>query len=512
MENFNSFIEEIQKLEIRVKEFFIDNDYVIEEFTVEEAPNYLYKKGFFLDLSHYNNNSNYSEKLKILQQRALTELSNLSIEQINIHLNRIELILSRFSKMYKKCSSVQQRFGSGDFNKVDLELEIFSAFIIEKPENYNFASVTDSFFWDLLDAITVQKDGYLQGLDTQIREIFGIQDKNFYNTHKHLLDSKTILNISETTEESLRKTLYKKFRAFHNGNAFEFPKWEFIVRATNLTEKKQSAFATLIYHILNDLFSVESNSWFQYKSIDIENKTAITIQNTDFSNTTEIRQVEEIIDYNKLHKGSWDNVKDKTIDELNKNPKVCPTYKYNRYIKYLSDSEYIEFWGKIGTVQEKYKDGFFDCIYPKTPPTSFEDYIKDENPNYEELQPPSPVTPILESNETPKTKAFKEKKVKSPISAVAMAYAIKAIEDYTNEKFIPTSFIDKHDKFQIILNKIKSEFGEKYDYEVGTLMNGFSTAQQKNITEKQHGEMLWFLKEFKYLMVAKSVSNNEKRY
>lgn len=174
MENFDSFIEEIQKIEIRVKEFYIDNGYVIEEFTVEEVPNYLFKKGFFLDLSHYNNASNYSEKLKTLQQKALTELSNLSIEQVNIHLNRIELILSRFSKMYKKCMDIKEKFEKGDFNKVDLELEIFSAFIIEKPENYNLASVTDGFFWDLLDAITVQKDGYLQGFDRQIRDIFNI--------------------------------------------------------------------------------------------------------------------------------------------------------------------------------------------------------------------------------------------------------------------------------------------------------------------------------------------------
>lgn len=214
MENFNSFIEEIQKLEIKVKEFYIDNDYVIEDFTVEEAPNYLYKKGFFLDLSHYNNESNYPEKLKILQQRALTELSNLNIEQINIHLNRIELILSRFSKMFNKCNNIREKFENGNFNKVDLELEIFSAFIIEKPENYNFASVTDSFFWDLLDAITVQKDGYLQGLDKQIRDIFNIAKEEPIIKHQLLIHE---LSQKQTITEKLNYWLEIKdnFKDFY---------------------------------------------------------------------------------------------------------------------------------------------------------------------------------------------------------------------------------------------------------------------------------------------------------
>lgn len=404
MENFNIFIEEIQKFEIRVKEFYIDNDYVIEEFTVEEAPDYLLKKGFFLDLSHYNNDSSYSEKLKILQQRALTELSNLSIEQVNIHLSRIGLILSRFSKMYDKCNAVKEKFEKGNFNKVDLELEIFSAFIVEKPQNYNLASVTESFFWDLLDAITVQKDGYLQGFDKQIRDIFGIQNKE-KTTYK------TNSSTSENNEENLRKTLYKKFKGFHNGNAFEFPKWEFIVRATNLVEKKQSVFATLIYHVLNDLFSIESNFWFEYKSINGEDKTATVFACTHFPNEVGIKREEIIIDYNKKN-DDWNYVKDKSIEKLNANPKAIPTYKYQKYIKDLL----IEVWAIISTVQKNYKNDFFECIYLKTPSTSFEDYIRDENPDYEE--PTAITAPSILKKKVKKTNKHDDKKMDEAIHKV----------------------------------------------------------------------------------------------
>lgn len=187
-----------------------------------------------------------------------------------------------------------------------------------------------------------------------------------------------------TQEENLKINLYKKFKAFYDGNAYEFPNWEFIYRATKLSEKTKSDFATLIYHVLNDLFSETSISWFEYISIDRENKLTTGFHYTSYSNKVNIEKTEIVTDYKNKPEHEWNWIKDKTIEVLNQNPLTYPSYKYQKYLNIPLES-YVEIWATISSVKEHYREFFLPNIHLTSPSTNFENYIKDGSPDYEEM-------------------------------------------------------------------------------------------------------------------------------
>jgi hypothetical protein len=142
MEHFNNFIEEVETLEVKVK------------------------NGFY-DLSQYDQkDSGYDSKIIRLQQLALSEILLLKPEQIRRQLKRIEQIQDRFERFWKKFSELYHNFDNGTLDSLYLELEILPLFITAKIGR---ASITLEFIFDLHDAI-MYKDGCLGGFVSQVQK------------------------------------------------------------------------------------------------------------------------------------------------------------------------------------------------------------------------------------------------------------------------------------------------------------------------------------------------------
>jgi len=104
MEHFNNFINEIQSLDIRVKEHYLENRQVVplDHLDPDEHPGLPLQKSKFWDLSNYNQDkSNYEAEITRLQQLAINDILLLTPEQIRMQLNRVELIKARFSKFWE---------------------------------------------------------------------------------------------------------------------------------------------------------------------------------------------------------------------------------------------------------------------------------------------------------------------------------------------------------------------------------------------------------------------------
>lgn len=174
-------------------------------------------------------------------------------------------------------------------------------------------------------------------------------------------------------ENQLIKSLFKAFKKFYAGDSDAFPSWNLIYQATNLSESKPSSFATMIYHVLDDLFTPIEERWIEYVNIDSENKM-VTLKNlTYFHHKLGIDVSEEVLNLSSVSKEEWDSIWNKDIEVLNEKPIHSTKYRYENYI---GTGDLLSYHFKIERVREQYRDKFFTCIDRDIPSTTFEKFIE----------------------------------------------------------------------------------------------------------------------------------------
>lgn len=177
MQYFHEFINEVQTLDIKVKEFYIGNGGYFKDITPERNPGLPYQKSKYLDLSHYDqHDSDYESQLVRLQQLAINEILLCSPDQLKQQLRRLELIKRRFSKFWKVYSNLNKSFQEKNLQKIDIEIEVFPLFIIPEKSSIDVVvNINQDFLYNLMDAVMF-KQGCLKSFETQVKEVLGIEE------------------------------------------------------------------------------------------------------------------------------------------------------------------------------------------------------------------------------------------------------------------------------------------------------------------------------------------------
>lgn len=185
MENFNKYLLEIRSLDVKS-----NNNY--------------------LDLSHYDQKkSNYESELKRLQELALNDFLNLSDDQINRHLKRIKKVNENFKKFWSIYKEQFKRFRDGELNNTDLELSIFSLFIVDK---HDAGFISEDFMFDLHDAIMF-KHGFLENFNFQINDILEPQQSDKSKQEDEKATTLRDFFANDVKDETIRK-LQDEFKSY----------------------------------------------------------------------------------------------------------------------------------------------------------------------------------------------------------------------------------------------------------------------------------------------------------
>ena len=183
MEYFEKFINEVQTLEIKIREYYQREDgSIIREFTPKDNPNIDFRIVQCIDLSHYSDTdeSNYEADLRELQQLAITDLLNQTQEIIKRQLNRIVLLENRFSRFWELYKDLHKDFREQKFETEDIIMKIERLFIVPK---YKKGIISESFIRHLHHAIMF-KHGMLSGFGEQVKKVLQIDEKEIQHKPK----------------------------------------------------------------------------------------------------------------------------------------------------------------------------------------------------------------------------------------------------------------------------------------------------------------------------------------
>jgi hypothetical protein len=188
--HLNEFIREVQSIEIRIKEYYIQDGVIFLDWTPDEIPDYNLKKAKFFDLSHYDQRkSDYENKIRSLQQLALTEALSLNKEELIRQVSRLEQIAEDIVSFWK----IYQDWFNNRITQAEFEFKVKDLLILEKPhlpsdrERYN-TSYSDKHDWH--DALML-KNKYLRRFIEQVKKIIEpVKSENPSGNDKAILDGK----------------------------------------------------------------------------------------------------------------------------------------------------------------------------------------------------------------------------------------------------------------------------------------------------------------------------------
>ncbi len=191
MSNFDKFIEEIKSLEVRISKH--DGLYTLEQYT-QFAPD-------------------YESRLTLISEHALTELINMTGEQIKGQISRLKSIEQNFNEIHTYFNSQFSAYYSGNgFNSEDFIYKIFRFFAVTFPDGKAGDKITPLFMQCLADAIMF-KHGALSGFICQVKNIQPIvtdtsDTKKDYPPHS---EKQPIEPPLETKEQQVRTILQPLF-------------------------------------------------------------------------------------------------------------------------------------------------------------------------------------------------------------------------------------------------------------------------------------------------------------
>jgi len=182
MEYFHNFILEAQTLPIKI----VNKEHV-NGFAIDDYPEYQFDgkkviQSDFLNLSDFNQReSNYEYEIKILQQRAITDILSLNPKQIELHINRIKFMINNYKVFWARFAEQYHKFRNNECTFIDFQLAVYYFFIIP---NKNNGLVSERFLHDLHDA-AMFKEAYLYSFISEINQIIGFIDESTENTIKN---------------------------------------------------------------------------------------------------------------------------------------------------------------------------------------------------------------------------------------------------------------------------------------------------------------------------------------
>lgn len=175
MQNYQSFIDELFRLNIDTVQYFVKDEQVLydipvapyAEATAEQLPGHV---ATFMNLDRYDQHqtqNHYADTLVELQRRAVTDLLLLNPEQTNRVLVDAKRKCEQLTNLLKKALEYQKAWHFGTLDQLSasfLQLQLLDAFVIpDRPE----ASPHERFAHNLTDAI-MYKRGMLSAFIKQI--------------------------------------------------------------------------------------------------------------------------------------------------------------------------------------------------------------------------------------------------------------------------------------------------------------------------------------------------------
>jgi len=163
----DNFINELKKLKVKTLEFYVNDHGIIEDCDPDliKLPD---PKAKYLVLNHYNqHDSNYESNIAELGENALTELLNLSDQQIKNQLSRLVSEFGYFDKIRKVYNELAVALANGRLEYFDLYHKLFPLFNVPKHDQ---GRVTREFMNDLEDALMF-KEGALSAIIENTRKV-----------------------------------------------------------------------------------------------------------------------------------------------------------------------------------------------------------------------------------------------------------------------------------------------------------------------------------------------------
>lgn len=181
MQDYKTYIEELQTLKIELKEFFITDKGYRTDISPDNNPGLDLPKEKYLWLGHYDQSkSNYKSDLIKLQQRAYSDILVMGKEAaLSLH-KQLMQAKTRFINLYKKMIEIRAKFREKSLSHIDLEQFVYPNFIVSIEDSKKQGVITQEFMNDFEDAL-MHKTSNLRGLIKQLEVTLGI-DSNMNNT------------------------------------------------------------------------------------------------------------------------------------------------------------------------------------------------------------------------------------------------------------------------------------------------------------------------------------------
>jgi hypothetical protein len=163
---YNRFLTEIQTLELGSEEKYLNRDGQIVEGAIPvQANRHGYVKDHFFSVHQFG--VEYENKLKLLQRNAATYIYIRKPEKLLAEQERLVQIALSINTSLSECSAIFKAYSKGEINHLDLELRVFSHFIVPKiPKANNCVP----FMHKLIQVISL-KQGYINGFKQQLDKV-----------------------------------------------------------------------------------------------------------------------------------------------------------------------------------------------------------------------------------------------------------------------------------------------------------------------------------------------------
>lgn len=172
MNHFKEFLIKLQTLDIQI--------FPKKAVTGSEKPEI-----FFYDISHENPylNASYKNEFKELKELAITDILNLSREQISFQLRRLGDIRELFKRFWQKYYHLKVLSGSDQATNFIYNLSLNEDFIAPKLYYPDHAIANDNFINDLEDTIRA-RENILEEFEEAVSKIIEFTEKAEKNTFK----------------------------------------------------------------------------------------------------------------------------------------------------------------------------------------------------------------------------------------------------------------------------------------------------------------------------------------
>ncbi|WP_018479362.1 hypothetical protein [Pontibacter roseus] len=175
MQDYKTYLEEVQSLQVELKEFYLVDEGYWSDITPVDAPNLDYPKADFLWLAKYDQDvSDYEAILKALQQKAISDVLLGGVETAKLFLNQLNQVEHKFIHLYNQLVEVLRKFREGELTHVDLQQYVYPYFIISKEDENKWGIITQEFINDFEDALMF-KSNNVGGTIKQLKGILGIE-------------------------------------------------------------------------------------------------------------------------------------------------------------------------------------------------------------------------------------------------------------------------------------------------------------------------------------------------